>query len=168
MWSSISACAASGGSGAKIRCLLTFWELSVFDFHGEDSDRMSWWLRSEGYEWRIESSRGWRLVCDSRLVAAASASRSGSTGGEQSLVFQVENIRYDLNWLCLAMALFKVLFERTKFLQDENLRYMIRRWCHLCTVSFLETSRLENLNSMCCLDGGFLVVCAATTRNWSL
>ena len=33
----ISGRAASGGSDAKLRCLLQSWDMSVFDFHGEDS-----------------------------------------------------------------------------------------------------------------------------------
>ena len=35
----ISAHVASGGRDAKLRCLLTLWDMSVFHFHGEDSDK---------------------------------------------------------------------------------------------------------------------------------
>jgi hypothetical protein len=33
-----------------------------------------------------------------------------NTGEVQSLIFQNENLRSDLNWLCLAMFLLKALF----------------------------------------------------------
>jgi hypothetical protein len=33
----IPPCATLGGSGTKLRCLLTFWKLSVFYFHVDNS-----------------------------------------------------------------------------------------------------------------------------------
>jgi hypothetical protein len=52
-----------------------------------------------------------------------------------------ENPRCGLNWLCLAMALFKALFlGATTFIQGENLRSMIERRRRLCAVFFLEAS----------------------------
>jgi hypothetical protein len=47
---------------------------------------------------------------DFRLVAVVAACGGDNTGGLQSLIFQGENLRCDLNWLCLAMASSKTLF----------------------------------------------------------
>jgi hypothetical protein len=47
-------------------------------------------------------------------------------------------------WLCLATALLKTLFWEVGPSLMWKLRSWIGRWYHWCTVSFLETSLLEN------------------------
>jgi hypothetical protein len=83
------------------------------------------------------------LICD---LEQLHDSGGDCIGEVHSLIFQDENPRSGLNWLCLAMSLLKALFESEDFLKSENLRSLIRRrWC-LCSVPFLEASLLEKLN----------------------
>ena len=59
-------------------------------------------------DWVFKAMR--TLLGISWLVAAASASGGGNTGGVQSLIFQCKNWWSDLNWLCLTMAWLKAFF----------------------------------------------------------
>jgi hypothetical protein len=66
-------------------------------------------------------------------------------GEVQCPTLQDDNPKSGLNWLCLAMILFKAFFMSEDFLQDENLRSMIERWQCLYTPFFLKMSLLEKL-----------------------
>jgi hypothetical protein len=66
-------------------------------------------------------------------------------GEVQSPTLQDDNPKFGLNWLCLAMILFKAFFMSEDFLQDENLRSMIERRQCLYTPFFLKMSLLEKL-----------------------
>jgi hypothetical protein len=67
--------------------------------------------------WVFVAVRNW-LICDLELRYA---SGSDCIREVQSVNFQDENLRFDLNWLRLAMALLK----SEDFLWGENLRSMI-------------------------------------------
>ena len=64
------------------------------------------------------------MTCELEQWHASGGDCTGEVHGPTS---QGENPGSGLNWLCLAMALLKVLFESMDFLQGENLRSMIGR-----------------------------------------
>ena len=65
--------------------------------------------------------------------------------------FQGENLRYSLHWLCLAIALLKVLFWELGLLQSEDLKSWIGQRQCLCTPSWKYCFWRHFMFSRCCI-----------------
>ena len=115
----------------------------AFSFHGAEGECHG---RRD-----LRTSNGGLSLCDDEELARCFVTWSsgmyvGATAQEKSLslIFQGENLRSGLNWLCLAMTLLKVLFCERGL---SGWKLMIGRRRRLCTASFLEASLLEYLIS---------------------